>query len=92
LVHKWRVIVKGTVQGVGYRAFVQRTAGRLGVDGWVRNRVDGTVETLISGSDSALDELLVALRTGPKHSDVAGMELRQSDEPVEPGFQVLPTE
>ena len=44
------VMVRGRVQGVGYRAFVEETALRLGLEGWVRNRRDGSVEAVFSGT------------------------------------------
>lgn len=61
-------IVEGRVQGVGFRAFVERNAWDLGVTGWVRNRWDGTVEVTAEGDRAALDNLLTALRRGPSAS------------------------
>ena len=46
--------VRGMVQGVGFRWFVQREAARLGLDGWVANQVDGSVEVVAEGPDAAL--------------------------------------
>lgn len=55
----------GRVQGVGFRAFVQYTASRLGLGGWVRNTWDGAVEGEAEGSSDALAQLQAELRRGP---------------------------
>ena len=70
-----RVIVGGTVQGVGFRWFVQRTAARLELQGWVANRADRTVEVVAEGQREALDGLLTALRDGPPSSTVRSVEV-----------------
>ena len=59
------VVVRGRVQGVGYRAFVEDEALRLGLEGWVRNRRDGTVEAVFSGADEAVAAMIEACRRGP---------------------------
>lgn len=59
------VFVEGRVQGVGYRDFARRTARRLGVRGWARNRLDGTVEVLAVGTAASLESFLADLRHGP---------------------------
>lgn len=85
------VMIRGTVQGVGFRRFVELEAQALGLDGWVRNRRDGTVEAVIAGENGAVDRLLMTLRVGPPASDVAGMRIVPYGEPVASGFAVLPT-
>lgn len=87
------VIVRGEVQGVGFRAYTEMQARALQLDGWVRNRRDGTVEALFSGEAVVIERMLIALRVGPPHSAVTNVR----SEPVEdqlpdPGFRVLPTE
>ncbi len=62
---RFRAIVSGRVQGVGYRASAAHEARRLGLDGWVRNRFDGTVEVEAQGDEAVLQTLLVYLRQGP---------------------------
>lgn len=62
--------IKGRVQGVGFRAFVVENAVALGVTGWARNRWDGSVEVLAEGERERLEKLLVALRRGPRISNV----------------------
>jgi acylphosphatase len=84
--------VHGRVQGVGFRAFVWRSASALGVRGWVRNRLDGTVEAVVAGSEAALDELLDRVREGPRWSRVDRID--SAEEPVFPepsqGFEIRP--
>ncbi len=74
-----RVVVEGYVQGVGYRHFAYRTAVRLGLSGWVRNRSDGTVEALISGAPDKVEAMLAELRRGPLGSDVRTLRLAEAD-------------
>jgi acylphosphatase len=67
-------IVHGYVQGVGYRAFAAREGRRLGLDGMVRNRPDGTVEVIAEGERGALEEFLSALERGPGEAEVQRVE------------------
>ena len=64
------VIVRGRVQGVGFRYFVMRHAQRLDIAGWVRNNPDGTVELEAEGDTKALNELLRLLHDGPPMAHV----------------------
>ena len=70
------VIVRGRVQGVGFRMFVERQALARGVNGWVRNREDGTVEAVFAGDAKLVDELITACKTGPRSSKVESIEQR----------------
>ncbi len=86
-----RLRIEGHVQGVGYRAFVERRAVSLGLDGWVRNRRDGGVETVVSGPTADVDQLIADCRAGPRGSRVDMLKiLEELDVPVS-GFQILPT-
>lgn len=58
--------VEGRVQGVGFRYFVLEQANRMGLTGWVRNRRDGSVEVVAEGERGKLEDLLAALRRGPR--------------------------
>ena len=69
-----RYAVHGRVQGVGFRAFVQRVADSIGVRGWARNRDDGTVEVYAAGSPEQLSELEGYLWKGPRMADVRSVE------------------
>jgi acylphosphatase len=62
--------VYGDVQGVGFRAFVLRRGMMLGLTGWVRNRMDGSVELIAEGSRAALESLLADVKVGPSASSV----------------------
>ena len=89
-----RLVVSGRVQGVGYRAFVEREAMRLGLNGWVRNRRDGTVEAVVAGEEKAIEVLVAACRQGPVHASVSDTTVKEwLGEPAVPGsgFSILPT-
>jgi acylphosphatase len=66
--------VRGRVQGVGFRWYVEREAQTLGVAGWVRNRSDGTVEVLAQGTREQLFSLRSKLQQGPRASRVDDVE------------------
>lgn len=85
-----RLIISGRVQGVGYRAWMAEQATALGVDGWVRNRPDGTVEALISGTADAVEELARACRRGPRFAQVDAIVEEIADPPEAPGFRQIP--
>jgi acylphosphatase len=70
----FRYRVRGRVQGVGFRWFVMRAAGRLGLEGYVRNLPDGTVEVVARGTREAMDELDQVLGCGPAMARVDGVE------------------
>ena len=79
----------GRVQGVGFRYFVWREAEALGIDGWVRNCTDGTVEALARGSLHDLDCFQRRLEEGPRWSRVTSVAVTdETDETVPPGFEI----
>jgi acylphosphatase len=69
-----RFLVRGRVQGVGFRWFVEREAHLLGLAGWVRNNADGSVEVLAMGSRDQLLALQSRLRAGPRAARVDDVE------------------
>ena len=69
-----RFVVSGRVQGVSFRMFTQSAARRHGVVGWVRNRSDGCVEGLVSGTAAALESFYAELRRGPRFAVVRSLE------------------
>src|SRR5215475_3647190 len=71
-----RVVIRGRVQGVGYRAWTEYTALDLGLEGWVRNRRDGTVEALFAGPREVVEAMLKACREGPPGARVATIDER----------------
>ena len=79
-----RFLITGLVQGVGFRYFVARHAGGLGLAGWARNLTDGRVEVVANGPRSSLDALEAELRRGPPRSQVANLtRVEVSDELVQ---------
>ena len=81
-----RFIVHGRVQGVGFRYAASRTARRLGIVGWVRNRPEGTVELIAEGSSKSIQKLAAWLGSGPPGARVTRVEvdsLRSSDSYVD---------
>lgn len=83
--------IEGLVQGVGYRAFAAGEARRLELDGWVRNRSDGTVEALVSGHTKKVEEFVAACMRGPTGARVKNVDLHNAEPPAERGFRPRPT-
>ncbi len=69
-----KFVVRGRVQGVGFRWFVEREAKTLGIAGWVRNNSDGSVEVLATGTRDQLSALRSRLQEGPRASRVDNVE------------------
>ncbi len=82
-----RLRIEGFVQAVGYRNFAIAEATKLGLDGWIRNRSDGTVEALISGETKKVEAFVGACMRGPTGSRVANVELHKAEPPAEKGFR-----
>lgn len=92
-----RVTIRGRVQGVGYRAWVEHQARLHGLEGWVRNRRDGSVEALLAGSSATVADMVASCWGGPSSArvddvaeepaDVNTLGLRRQGE----RFSVLPT-
>jgi acylphosphatase len=72
------VSIHGRVQGVGYRAFVEREALRAGVEGWARNRSDGSVEVVFSGEAGVVRKLIDVCRRGPYSARVETLQEREA--------------
>ena len=73
--------VRGRVQGVGFRYFVEHAANSLGLTGWVRNLDDGDVEVYAAGNDAQLSELAGLLRKGPRWAEVRSVD--ETEAPIE---------
>ena len=86
-----RVVVSGRVQGVWFRAWTKKTARGLGLDGWVRNCRDGTVEAVLSGEATVVEQMIARLWEGPDMASVQAVDRYEHSEPVGPGFEVKPT-
>ena len=85
-----RLVMRGEVQGVWFRESMRREAERLGVTGWVANRLDGSVEAVVQGTRQKVEEITRWARRGPEHARVA--ELVASDAEGEfSAFEKRPT-
>lgn len=98
MVHVIRhIIVRGKVQGVGYRAWLAGEAETCGLGGWARNRRDGTVEAVLSGSDDIVAALIEKCRLGPGMARVSGIDNQPATEDMlklrgaGEKFSILPT-
>ncbi len=80
--HTRRYVVRGRVQGVGFRWFVEREAQLLGLAGWVRNNFDGSVEVLATGTQEQLSRLRRKLQDGPRAARVDEVDESEA-EPIE---------
>ena len=74
------VVVRGRVQGVGFRAFIEYEALRRSIEGWVRNRRDGTVEALFAGLEKSVNEMIETCRHGPLPAHVDAIDQRDGTE------------
>lgn len=82
----------GRVQGVFFRAWTEELANLLGLHGWVRNRIDGSVEAHARGPEEAIRGFEIRLWEGPPASQVEGVELLESTENLPTGrFRIYPT-
>jgi acylphosphatase len=72
-----QVVVHGRVQGVGYRAWAEHVALQRGLEGWVRNRADGTVEAVFAGPPSVVEGMIEACRRGPPGAQVDALDQRE---------------
>ena len=71
--------IEGRVQGVWFRESMRREAERLGVDGWVSNRPDGSVEAVVQGADDAVAALVAWAKKGPPLAHVERVELSETE-------------
>lgn len=81
-----RLVVSGRVQGVWYRGWTVDQAHTLGLDGWVRNRTDGTVEIVVAGPADAVERLATLCKQGPHDARVDGIEATSAQDPGATGF------
>ena len=92
-----RIVIRGRVHQVGYRAWTQHTALRHGLGGWVRNRTDGSVEALLVGSETAVQIMIEACWRGPRAASVDALDVHEAEAAElalragDGGFAVLPT-
>jgi acylphosphatase len=85
------VVVRGQVQGVGYRYTLRLVADEAGVSGWVRNRRDGSVEAQLEGPDDRVDEVLGWMAEGPPGARVDDATVTDAAPAGGRGFEVRPS-
>ena len=81
------LIIHGRVQGVGYRAWTASTAKRLGLQGWVRNRRDGTVEAIFCGTEAAIILMRKECDHGPLAAKVTQIDEKMWNDTIPIGFE-----
>ncbi len=86
-----RLIISGRVQGVWYRGWAVDQADALGLDGWVRNRADGTVEALIVGLVAHVDQMIKQCWNGPRMANVSDIVVESAMGITPKGFTQKPT-
>jgi acylphosphatase len=86
-----RLRIEGIVQAVGFRQFAIVEARRLGLDGWIRNRSDGTVEALVSGATKTVEAFVAHCLRGPPGCTVRNVDMHEAEPPAEPGFHRRPS-
>jgi len=86
-----KVHVHGFVQGVGFRDFLLTSAQQNRLDGWVRNRSDGSVEALVSGPTKAVEAFVSHATKGPAGAKVSAVDLHNSEPPPDKGFTRRPS-
>jgi acylphosphatase len=85
-----RAVIRGRVQGVGFRYFAERTAREAGVRGWVRNLPDGSVETFVEGTEEAVRRYLERIREGPRLGKVSAIEEEEATAAGHMAFEIAP--
>ena len=83
----FRLRIKGQVTGVGFREWVIEEANARKLNGWVRNRSDGTVEMVISGPDDIIKQMLSRCTQGPDAAQVTNIDILREDQLPAPGFK-----
>lgn len=83
-----QVVIRGRVQGVGFRWFVRETADRFKVSGWVYNRADGTVEAEVQADAKTLAAFVLEIKTGHPYARVETLETREIPAAAEKGFEI----
>ncbi len=86
-----RVVIEGRVQGVGFRWWVNEWANARGLEGWVRNRREGTVEALFYGPESVVRHMVEFCSEGPPDARIRNIREYEDEVPDDPGFVQRPT-
>lgn len=73
------LIINGRVQGVGFRAFLRQQARKYQISGWVKNRIDGSVEAVLEGEETGVEEMVNKAMEGPRWARVDKVEVFKGD-------------
>jgi len=88
-----RIIISGKVQGVSFRSFTKNAADNLNISGWVKNRLDGSVEAHATGAKKDVDAFIALLKKGPPASRVENVEIQEQHKletkEKHSGFEIL---
>lgn len=84
---KIKLRIEGRVQRVWFRGWTEREAKRLGLDGWVRNLADGSVEAVLAGEERLVCQMIERCWQGPPHANVTAIDEAPFDGEVELGFR-----
>lgn len=84
------ILVRGRVQGVGFRYWARAAAERAGLSGWIRNRSDGSVEAEFEGTVAAVEGMIDAVHRGPAGGAVDSVAVSDAEPEGTPAFRVLP--
>jgi acylphosphatase len=75
---RYNMIISGYVQGVGFRYFVRITASKYGINGWVRNNMNGTVEIDAEGNEINMNKFIEVIEKGNRYSEVADISIKEN--------------
>ena len=81
-----RIVIEGRVQGIGFRWWIIQWANSRGLDGWVRNRREGTVEALFYGPESVVRHMVESCAEGPPNARIRNIREYEDEPPDDPGF------
>ena len=89
---KKRIVIKGKVQGVGFRYWLYKAAMQRNIEGWVRNKISGEVEALLIGNDKEVNSLIKLCRKGPPSSEVTKINVKDYDKGyLNTSFEIINT-
>lgn len=84
----YRIVIRGIVQGIGFRYFTRMMANRFSIYGWVRNCADGSVEIHCEGEESNLQKFLAEIKKGPAGLVIESMEVKEAAPDFYYGFEI----
>ena len=86
------IIIKGKVQGVGFRYWLYKEAMQRNIDGWVRNKISGEVEALLIGNDTEVNNIIKLCEKGPSSSEVSKISVKNYEKKyLKKPFEIIDT-